>query len=310
MKARTLVAASLALAGLGCSGDPFGHWVVVEDVEGDAGAAAEAGAAPDSGDPLAVVPMGLNGVRETPCGAARDRGAPEYDREVCFPAQSFTMGSAEPNLGSAHADHSPPHRVSLDAFLLDAFEVTRSRYGRCVEEGACEPPPEDPAAGCTSAPHQPATCVRWADALAFCEWDGGRRLPTEAEWELAARGEDDRAYPWGADFECSRAVLGGGGTCPEHTGPSASRVGSLPAGATSKGVFDLSGNAAEWVLDWVGSYPTSDVVAPTGPSKGTQRVLRGGEWRSLPAAGMTYVRASSDPQIAGPWGFRCARSAE
>ncbi len=246
-----------------------------------------------------------------PCGELRSDDSMMFDRETCYPETAFTMGSLEPNLGNGFADHTPARSVTLDAFVLDAYEVTVARYRRCVDDGGCPAPGSDLAKGCTfeTGEDYPVTCVSWAEAREFCRWDGDRRLPTEAEWEAAARGTDERAYPWGNDFQCELAVLGGTAACPEHDGVAPARVASRPEGASPEVAFDLSGNVAEWVFDWVGSYSSADVSNPTGPDTGSQKSLRGGSWRSVPPAGMAYVRSPASPEVStGAVGFRCARS--
>ena len=137
---------------------------------------------------------GSNGssTNSTVCGTGRaDSSSKAVD--ICIPAGQFTMGTTAANLGGTFSDHSPPHAVDLSSYFIDAYEVTVSRFRACVSDGACDPPSAT-GAGCTfdaqpsSADSLPVNCVLYATAVAFCKWDGGRRLPTEAEWERAARG--------------------------------------------------------------------------------------------------------------------------
>ena len=291
----------------GCSGPSFVAADAPETTETGAGGASvvDAGGASDARSDAVTQKVD---VAPSPCGTLRSTDQPGYDRELCFEPTRFTMGSSAGNLGGLFADHTPPHPVSLRGFVLDAYEVTVGRYRKCVEAGGCLAPP--PGAGCSfqgGSDALPITCLTWEEAKKFCSWDGARRLPTEAEWERAARGPDATDYPWGREFDCEHAVLGGMSACPEHAGPLPKPEGTTPEGASTEGAFDLAGNVAEWVADWFGSYPGSAVTDPTGPSAGTQRVVRGGQWRSLPEHGMGYVRATSTPETRGPWGMRCAR---
>ena len=247
------------------------------------------------------------------CGGLRTGDAPTYDREVCFVGAAFAMGSDSANLGKSFADHTPAHGVTLSTYRLDAYEVTVGRYRACVAAGACVVPEAPLAGGCTYAASYendalPLTCATWSEAGRFCAWDEGRRLPTEAEWEYAARGSDESTYPWGAEFSCPRAVIGGyaAGPCPDNMGALPKPVGSAGAGRSIAGVFDLVGNAAEWVHDWAGSYPTGAVRDPQGPETGAGRVLRGGSWASTLPVGLGFARTTSPPATRGPWGFRCA----
>jgi formylglycine-generating enzyme required for sulfatase activity len=208
---------------------------------------------------------------------------------VYVPAGEFLMGSSE-NVGSA--DEHPQHVVFLDAFWMDQTEVTNHQYQHCVAAGHCAEPGfrEDDR---FQAPNQPVIGVRWEHAVAYCEW-AGARLPTEAQWEKAARGTDGRAYPWGNTFDASRLNF-----CDrnclykeEHdkyilkldeeddgyaqTAP----VGSFPAGASPYGALDMAGNVDEWVADWYAKdyYSRSPGHNPQGPDPADSRVLRGGAW--------------------------------
>jgi formylglycine-generating enzyme required for sulfatase activity len=289
---------------LGCSGPSFSSAAPVLE-QADSGFAIEAST---SGDARGEAQVTKHDVVQGPCGALRAGDAPSFDRELCFEPSSFTMGSRAPNLGSVFADHTPPHPVTLQPFVLDAYEVSVGRYRGCVEAGSCSAPAA--GAGCSFAgsdPTLPITCVTWEEAKQFCAWDGARRLPTEAEWERAARGSSSSDYPWGARFDCAHAVLGGVSICPEYAGELPQAVGNRAAGASPEGALDLAGNVAEWVADWLGSYPSGAVSDPLGPSGGSQRVVRGGGWRSAPDHGMGYVRTGAAAEARGPWGFRCAR---
>jgi sulfatase modifying factor 1 len=311
----TALALCLPFAGA-CSGEPFeladsataqgGSFTQLGPTDnlGDAGPGAGAGgtsSAPPEPDPSA-------------CGELRP-GTSADDGETCVEAGAFTMGNSEVSTPNGYAAHGPEHSVTLAAFILDAKEVTVARYRACVVAGDCTPPSTS-AQGCTytaAAGDQdrlPVTCVSWNYAVTFCNWDGGRRLPTEAEWERAARGPTGTTYAWGDDVSCLNAVWGGNVQCPEHGGPLPKPVGSAPRGAAREGAFDLTGNAWEWVADWFGAYPSTPVTDPTGPNNGATRVLRGGNWQTPPGQSAAFMRLVADPDVIGPtpFSFRCARS--
>ncbi len=227
---------------------------------------------------------------------------------VNVPAGEFLMGSRD---GEGGAEEHPQHTVYLDAFWIDKTEVTNAQYEACVEAGACQ------AAHCAddsdlNAPQQPVVCVDWFRAETYCKWVGAR-LPTEAEWEKAARGTDGRRYPWGnADATCEYAVMddGSGNGC--GAGSYAWPVGSKPAGASPYGALDMAGNVWEWVADWYAEdyYGRSPARNPTGPDSGQYRGLRGGSWfKSLRFAVRAADRNWNNPGGGGNViGFRCAAS--
>jgi formylglycine-generating enzyme required for sulfatase activity len=318
---RSFVLCLLPLLALGCAGEAFESKSAAADggtagttlpsggggkrAAGGSGGATQSDAGSSSGGEAGTAPLDL-------CESLRQGDDPAFDREVCFPEGSFFMGSNGPNYGTGFADHTPLHEVTLSEFALDAYEVTVLRYRACVMEGACVLPGLDTSKGCdysdlpTPYDHRPVTCVDYEAAVAFCAWDGGRRLPTEAEWERAARGKSSQLYPWGDEFACTKSVLGGANACPEYSSAFPKVVASV-GDESPEGAHDLAGNAPEWVADWVGSYTNATSVDPKGPSVGTERVLRGGSWLSPPAQGYGYARRSAAPIVSGAWGFRCAR---
>jgi formylglycine-generating enzyme len=250
------------------------------------------------------------------CGELRP-GTSTDDGEICVAAGTFSMGSTDvrtPEL-SGYAVHGPVHTVTLSsAFVLDAKEVTVARYRACVVAGTCRAPSTQLNQNCsyTAASGEqdrlPVTCVSWSDSQIFCGWDGGRRLPSEAEWERAARGPTGTTYSWGDEVSCVQAVWGGLVQCPEHGGFLPKAVGSVTRGASREGAFDLTGNAWEWVNDWFGRYDGTPVTDPTGPNNGSTRVLRGGNWQTPPAQSAAFMRRVEDPAALGAISFRCARS--
>jgi formylglycine-generating enzyme required for sulfatase activity len=222
---------------------------------------------------------------------------------VRIPAGTFLMGS------SAESE-SPKHQVRLRAFEMSRTAVTFAQYRACVAAGACRPIPEACATAAFTGDDQPVVCVDWDEARAFAAWSGGR-LPSEAEWEYAARGGGrDRVYAWGDETaDCARAVIrekGAGGCGREATWPVCSR----PKGATVQGLCDMGGNVWEWVQDWYhdtyAGSPADGSAWETPASWG--RVERSGSW-IFPAP---YARAASrtadKPETRGNYlGFRVVR---
>ena len=201
------------------------------------------------------------------------------------------------------------HQVELAGFFIDRNEVSVESYGTCVDGGVCS----EPWTGryCNwSRPDRsshPVNCLNWIQARQYCEW-AGKRLPTEAEWEKAARGNDGRIYPWGNqepdEDGIHRANLSGGADGFKGSAP----CGSFPA-SVPDGTNDMAGNVAEWVSDWWSESPGSRHVRnPTGPSSGQHKVLRGGGWNSSAVDARSASRLKEDPthRIA-TIGFRCVR---
>jgi formylglycine-generating enzyme required for sulfatase activity len=208
----------------------------------------------------------------------------------------------------------PAHTVELDGFWMDMTEVTNGQYRSCVEAGACS------ELGCQDesqlgGANHPVVCVTWEQASVYCEWVGGR-LPTEAEWEYAARGPEERRYPWGNAFDGSKlnycdvnCVLGKRDEQFDDGYARSAPVGSYPEGESWVGAMDMAGNVWELVSDWNGAYPDEPQVNPKGPTTGVRRVARGGSWHTSPDHTRSAIRTNLGiDEFYDHVGFRCARS--
>lgn len=273
------------------------------------------------------------------CAAEARPAGPPPPGMVLIPAGSFLMGS-----GSGDADEQPVHRVAISAFYLDIHEVTTGAFARFVQEtgyrteaerwgwaGVFDPAsrrwvrvdgadwrhPEGPGAPPARA-EEPVTQVSWADAAAYAGW-AGKRLPTEAELEYAARGgQSQREYAWGDEpMPGGRPVANWWqGHFPDHNTVEDGYAGRAPVGRFPPGafgVYDLTGNVWEWAADWYApdAYAGHAARDPRGPERGTDRVLRGGAWTCAPNYCARYrvaARSHSAPDAAlNNTGFRLAR---
>jgi serine/threonine-protein kinase len=217
---------------------------------------------------------------------------------VAVPAGDFWMGSED---ADADRDERPATRVRLEAFWIDRVEVTNARYGACAAAGACTNPVGPGFVDATRADH-PVSVASWGQAAAYCRW-ARKRLPTEAEWEKAARGVDGRRYPWGSDMEPGRANGG-------YTAGTAA-VGDFAAGASPYGALDMAGNVWEWTASLYRPYPYVPGDGREDPAARGARVNRGGSWYYGAWYLRTTYRATADHiyRRIGDLGFRCARSA-
>lgn len=229
---------------------------------------------------------------------------------VLIPAGAFQMG-CDPNHPAevCQGNEGPLHTVTLDAYSIDKYEVTNVLYQACVEAGRCSPPPSNSSSNRNNYydnpefADYPVIYVSWKQAREYCEWRGAR-LPTEAEWEKAARGDQDtRRFPWGDHAaDCTYANYS---VCKGDT----EKVGSHPDGSSPYGVLDMAGNVWEWVNDWYDPiyYTKSPADNPPGPETGQYRVLRGGGWFYDWNYIRTAYRIYGNPiNVSSYYGFRCA----
>ncbi len=220
--------------------------------------------------PTPLIPEAQTPPPSPPEPAEGQPSAPVWIRQidgaemVFVPAGDFVMGS---NTGAP--DESPQHAVQLDAFWIDRYEVTNEQYTKCVRVGVCAPSrcPDD---SLVNAPNQPVVCVTWHDAVQYANWVGGR-LPTEAEWEKAARGTDGREYPWGDEFDRAKCNDGWGGF-----NPSTSPGQYSPEGDSPYGVANMAGNVSEWTSSLYRPYPYHADDGREDPVGDEARVVRGG----------------------------------
>lgn len=227
----------------------------------------------------------------------------------------FTMGS-----NNGLGNERPEHKVWLDSFYIDQFEVTISRYAKFLKESGHPAPPLWDEDSVTTAGDRPAVGLTWLDAETYCKW-AGKRFPTEAEWEKAARGTDGRTYPWGnmqpfvdiANYNRGQWVSYAITLNPVETvGGMSVRHGTKGGGQSPYGAFQMAGNAAEWVADRYDRefYQKSPARNPKGPTEGERRVIRGGSWSDVPAGVRSTARVSADPDFRDlTLGVRCAMDA-
>ncbi len=229
------------------------------------------------------------------------------------PSGSFPMG-VPPGDRDGGRDEYPRHEVFVDSFLIDQFEVTNGRYLEFVKSTGHRIPqnPTHPTRNLwqgdtvtESVAERPVINVDWFDADAYCTW-AGKRLPSEAEWEKAAKGTSDRRFPWGNVEPTAKHLNYNQRWVGEKT---LMPVGSYEAGKSPYGVYDVVGNVWEWVNDWYDAryYEKSPSKNPTGPQEGTKKVIRGAGWQSETPTVRIFTRVDSDPTMRNEsTGFRCA----
>jgi formylglycine-generating enzyme required for sulfatase activity len=220
---------------------------------------------------------------------------------VYVPSGDFPMGAA-----ADWDDEAPRHHVYLEGFWIDKAEVTNAQYRRCVEAGACQPPAQDRSHGRDwyygnpEYDDYPVIYVNWYDARAYCAWAGGR-IPSEAQWEKAAGGNEGREFPWGDEPDLSRlnsAERGAGDTSP---------VGDYRAGSGPYGALNMSGNVREWTYSLYRPYPYRDGDGREAAESSEPRVLRGGSWRDGLEQARVAARDKLEPGGRDEYtGLRCA----
>jgi formylglycine-generating enzyme required for sulfatase activity len=251
----------------------------------------------------------------------------------------YEMGASLSTSEYVQEREGPVHQVCLDEYSIDRTEVTVRQFAQFVQEtgyltvaervgealvfldrgggqygweyvgGASWRRPGGPS-GSSPSDSMPVAQIDWEDALAYCQWAGGR-LPTEAEWEHAARGPSNALYPWGNDRPtgsllnfCESNCPGGGGEAAQDDGYArGAPVASFPANAF--GLYDMAGNVWEWVADWYGPYTSASQDNPAGPGSGTEHVLRGGSWGYGAGAARSTYRFAPGDEPAETYGFRC-----
>src|SRR5579884_217518 len=235
----------------------------------------------------------------------KSSGEPKENPLILIPQGEFTMGSEEGGF-----DEKPERRVYVDSFKINQFEVTQYNYNEFVRATGHRPPSSRALKnyGNFNDQNQPVVFVSWEDADAYCRWRS-ERLPTEAEWEKAAKGEQTIAWPWGNESKPVFANFIG----PDDGYPYTSLVGSFEHDKSPYGIYDMAGNVREWVADWYEEqyYRHAPNRNPKGPEQGEMKTLRGASWNDSPLSGRTSARMKMFPDYRDTTlGFRCAKSVD
>lgn len=258
---------------------------------------------------IAIIAIRVTGPKEPEGEVVAQRvkvsGDPKENSMTSVPAGEFVMGSEEGGF-----DEKPPRRVYVDAFEINRYEVTQFEYAEFVRATGHRSPLSRYLKNIESFndQNQPVVYVTWEDADAYCRWRGGR-LPTEAEWEKAAKGSGVGAWPWGGESKPIFANFLGADDQIHYTAV----VGSFEQDKSSYQIYDMAGNVREWVQDWYDEhyYRHAPNRNPKGPEQGDMKTLRGGSWNDSAVSGRTSARMKMFPDYRDTTvGFRCARSAE
>ena len=259
--------------------------------------------------PAIAAPPVEKGAKESATGQKQSQekpasAQPQEGSMAVVPAGEFMMGSS-----TGDADEQPAHKVHVDAFSMDRYEVTVGQYATFLQATGVNSPLDWNTMNQPAHQKRPVANVDWADAAAYCKW-AGKRLPTEAEWEKAARGTDGRLYPWGNDPPTP--LHANYGKTGSHDYGALALVGTLEAGKSPYGVYDMAGNVWEWVSDWYDNdyYKNSPQQNPTGPPMGGFKVIRGGAWNSNMRNLRSADRYWDPPSFRSLYfpGFRCAKT--
>jgi formylglycine-generating enzyme required for sulfatase activity len=257
--------------------------------------------------PATAAPLGDKGAKESVTVQKQSQEKPELAQPVegsmaVVPAGEFMMGSP-----TGDSDEQPAHNVYVETFFMDKYEVTVGQYAAFLQAKGIDPPSDWKTMNQSVHQKRPVANVDWADAFAYCKW-AGKRLPTEAEWEKAARGTDDRLYPWGNEAPTPLHANFGKSDWNNHG--VLAPIGTFEASKSPYGMYDMAGNVWEWVNDWYdyNYYKTSPSQNPAGPSSGGTKVIRGGAWNSNPRAMRSANRSLISPTDQGLDGFRCAKT--
>jgi serine/threonine-protein kinase len=262
--------------------------------------------------PIPNAAMGESGITENSAWTPVERMVNNLPM-VQVPDGCFMMGRERSNKDF----EVPVHQVCLTSFWIGKTEVTNAQYRACVDAGACEPPSDRTYFDDPEYDNYPVVFVNWMQAKSFAEWAGGS-LPTEAQWEYAARGPENWLYAWGNDHDGTRLNFCDASCARDPKDsefddgyPMFAPVGSFPDGKSWVGASDMTGNVWEWVADWYGIYSEAAQIDPTGPAEGDKRVLRGGSWTNTLEAVRTTYRTDAGPALQqSQAGFRIAMPAE